>query len=388
MSISKLGTDVSASGNTVPGTLSVSHTLASGSNRKVVCFIAVENGSTVDVSGVTYGGVAMSKAVEQLSGSGGTRFLVEMWYLDEANLPANGARTCEVTFSGTSSTPETNMLVAEYGGIEQGAPASGDTDGTTQTSGTTISNTPLNAISSSRWALSCMGSGNTGSWTHEQSQTEVLDFNDASSTFAVAELRGGTGETSISSTYTGTVNRLCRVAAVWGEAASYNIALTAPARSVSSAPTQATIAVVDDTITFTIPHIQTSTTLPVSATVPSSILPSGGGVKFVLNEGLAGETVQYSTGGASPFSTNFTGLAKGTYTIDVYVVNSSNVVQGSYHDEATGIGIGDIICAIGDSATAGRTSNDGGAGSATAVLDWTTAVEGEVSTDNRNFRQN
>jgi hypothetical protein len=158
----------------------------------------------------------MTLAIEGLTGTSGFRNYASIWYLDENSLPADGANNCVVTFSGTSSTPETQLYVAEYGGIGQGAPASGDTDSTVQTTGATIVNSPLGAITARRWAFSCMQSGNTGGgFTHGQSQTQIWGFNDASTYTAVAELRGSTGITSIDSTYSGTVNRLVRVAAVW-----------------------------------------------------------------------------------------------------------------------------------------------------------------------------
>ena len=131
--------------------------------------------------------------------------------------------------------------------------------------------------------------------------------------------------------------------------------ITTPARSVSTAPNVATLAITDEGGTFYIPYIQTSTTLSVSATAGASYVPSGGGVEFVLNQGLSGQQTLYSVGGSSPYSVNFTNLAKGTYTLDAYIVDSNKVVQsGAYnHDSETDIGIGDIITAIGDSITAG-----------------------------------
>jgi hypothetical protein len=56
------------------------------------------------------------------------------------------------------------------------------------------------------------GSNTPVEFSHDQGQVEQWEFNDASSTFAVAELQGGSGETSVSSTQTGTINRLVRVA--------------------------------------------------------------------------------------------------------------------------------------------------------------------------------
>ena len=161
-----------------------------------------------------------------------------------------------------------------------------------------------------------------------------------------------------------------------------NITITTPSRSVAEAPEVATITIdrTECSSTFSIPYIQTSTTLAVESTV-SSGPPVGGGVKFVLTKGLT-QAVQYDM--SAPFSANFTGLAKGEYTLDVYIVDSGQVVQsGSLnHDQATNIGIGDIYVAIGDSITEGY---DGTGYDVDPYEDWLSAPI--ASTDNRNYPQ-
>ena len=177
-----------------------------------------------------------------------------------------------------------------------------------------------------------------------------------------------------------------------------SLTITSPARGVVSSPTMATTSYVDQGgNTVYIPYIQTSTTLTVAASIQASSVPTGGGVKFVLNQGLGSQQVVYDM--ASPytrsqFTATFTGLTKGTYTLDVYVVDSSQVVvSGStYHDSATDIGIGDIYVAMGDSITkgAGGISGSGCSASGTvngAITNWTQSLPGTVSTDNRNYCQ-
>ena len=209
-SIAKVGTDTSATGNSF--TLSFSHTLVTGSDRVVVICVGIENGDTVDVDSVTYGGVACNKAVDWITGTSGFRYLTEIWYILETDLPSDGPNTVLITASGTASSLEHNGYCAEYTGIEQVVPEA--TDGNN-----TISSPITNTISPSdgAWVISAVGCGNAGSFSHGEGQVEVLDFGDVSSTFAVAELRGASGETSLSSTYSGTVNRLCRVAASFTE---------------------------------------------------------------------------------------------------------------------------------------------------------------------------
>ena len=216
--IAKAGTDTSGTGTAL--TLSFSHTLVAGSDRLVVVCIGIENGDTIDVDSVTYGGVAMTLAVEGITGTTGFRCLAEIWYILESNLPSDGANTVQITCSGTVYELEVNGFCAEYTGVEQGAPEATAEHG--QTTGATITNTI--SPSDNAWVISAVGCGNAQvfpilwQFTHGQGQVEVLDYPDSSSTFAVAELRGASGETSLDSTFTGTVNRLERVAASFTEA--------------------------------------------------------------------------------------------------------------------------------------------------------------------------
>ena len=162
------------------------------------------------------------------------------------------------------------------------------------------------------------------------------------------------------------------------------ITITSPLRQVSAAPQVATISINRNECNtlFYIPYIQTSDALSVSAVVDGSVLPSGGGVKFVLTNTLSQETVLYDM--SLPFAVTFTQLAKGEYTLDTYVVNSSQVVQSgaNNHDRATNIGIGDIYVAIGDSVTEGY---DGTAYNVLPYTNWTQAPV--KSSDNRNYPQ-
>ncbi len=162
------------------------------------------------------------------------------------------------------------------------------------------------------------------------------------------------------------------------------ITITSPLRSVSASSTVATIAIPrsECSTTFYIPYIQTSSTLSVSTSVDSSGLPIGGGVKFVLTDSHSNTTTLYDM--SAPFAVSFTNLEKDEYTLDTYIVDSSQVVQSgvAYHDTATNIGIGDIYVAIGDSVTEGY---DGTAYNVSPYTDWTQAPV--KSTDNRNYPQ-
>jgi len=209
--ITKVGTDTYNSSAASP--LEFSHTLVEGDNRLVVVYFGAENNGENDVTSVTYGGQSMTQAVEDGGTGTGYQNRAEIWYILENDLPSNGANTVSATIT-PASTLDFKAYAAEYTGVNQGIPEA--TDGTYQTSGSTIENTI--SPSTDAWVFSAMDEGNTGSWAHGQSQEELWDFQDASSQFAVTELRGADGETSVDSTFTGTANRLARVAASFAPA--------------------------------------------------------------------------------------------------------------------------------------------------------------------------
>ncbi len=208
--VAKAGTNTSGTSTSGTNTtLSFSHTLVSGSNRIVVVSVGQENNGNSDVTSVTYGGTTMTTAVEQATGTSGYIMRAEIWYLLESDLAAmgDGSKTVVVTVSAASSS-EINALAAEYVGVNQGVP-----EATAALSST--AKPIVNTISPSddAWVISAVGCGNKGTYTHGQSQVELLDANDGSSGFAVAELQGANGETSLDSTFSATVNRQIRVAA-------------------------------------------------------------------------------------------------------------------------------------------------------------------------------
>lgn len=160
------------------------------------------------------------------------------------------------------------------------------------------------------------------------------------------------------------------------------VSISTPAAAVSGAPDVATIAIEDDNGTFYIPFIQTSTTLSVSAI--AGYVPAGGGLEFVLNEGEESERSFIDL--TAPYGGSFTSLAKGSYQLDVYILESDGTTRSSEidaHDTRTNIGIGDIISVIGDSITEGY----GGNTNSQTVTSWLDVDPGLASTDNRNFPQ-
>lgn len=229
MAIITLGTDTSTKhDSTSVYNFSWTHTLvaSAGIDRRVI-FVSVggettdsANNPPWDVTGITYGGQAMTLLVKEVTtenGGGLSNNSSELWILKEANMPANGANT--ITVTGTTTNGAQVYLFgfcSEYDHVEQDVVAS--THGTffngpvpSDTIGNTID--PFNAD----LVISSYVSGNAGSFTVAQGQNELLDVqNDTgpTNTFGVAELVGATpGPYIIETTYISGANRLTRCAA-------------------------------------------------------------------------------------------------------------------------------------------------------------------------------
>jgi len=212
MAIAKAGTDTQGNGDG-DNPVSWSHTLVAGSNRLVVVLVGVEDDSAIDITGITYGGNAMTKAIDGLTGVSGYRVMADIWYILEGALPGDGAKTVTVTFNPFAGpNQECTCFCAEYTGVKQQAPEATDETAEAAPGDDTIENTI--SPSNNAWVMSVAACGLTGTnWTHGQGQVEVLDYQDSSSRVAVAELRGASGEISLSSTFFTNANRMVRCAA-------------------------------------------------------------------------------------------------------------------------------------------------------------------------------
>jgi lysophospholipase L1-like esterase len=97
--------------------------------------------------------------------------------------------------------------------------------------------------------------------------------------------------------------------------------------------------------------LQTSTTLNVLANAClNSVTQSGWGVRFVLDGG----PTQVDTH-TPPFQAQFTNLSQAEHRVDAYIIdNTGALVNGTAtHDQATPVGIGNDVVAVGDSITLG-----------------------------------
>lgn len=111
MPVTVLGTSVAANADTTT-TITASHTLAAGSNRRVVV-VATMEASTRTFAGATYGGVTMTE-IAALENVGSNALHVIVFEVVEADLPADGSNNAVVTISDTGiSTARIRVLCVQ-----------------------------------------------------------------------------------------------------------------------------------------------------------------------------------------------------------------------------------------------------------------------------------
>jgi hypothetical protein len=184
MTIERLGSNTNDSGSSSP--LSWSHTLVAGSDRKVIVLIGFENDGNLTPS-ATYGGEAMTEAAGCKTGVADLINGAYVFYIDEADLPSDGANDVVVTFSGSTNEFEVFGVCASFEGVASGIE---DSDSTCESSpgNDTIETTGFSgsAIDLFVAAYTC---GETGTnWTYGQNQNELLDGAGASSRAGFTDL--------------------------------------------------------------------------------------------------------------------------------------------------------------------------------------------------------
>jgi hypothetical protein len=140
----------------------------------------------------------------------GSAMLCQVWYIQETNLPTNSAQTVTVTATGSATGLEMDARCAEYTGVKQGAPE--QTNGVTNTNSFVHTITNTISPSTNAWVFSVSGCGNTGTWTEQSPQNQLSQYSGTTSSYSFAELQNASGQTSLSSTDSGSINRMARVA--------------------------------------------------------------------------------------------------------------------------------------------------------------------------------
>lgn len=189
-------------------TLTFSHQVTNGSNRKLIVGIGIEEpdntGSEV-IASVTFNGIALTRAGSSVSVSGGFLQNVEVWYLDEATLP-NGNHSVVITATGIVDDMSGGAILLFD--ASQGAPAvQTNTNLATNSISTNITTTADNS-----WILDFVGGGDQRSYTQGANQNEIWDRTNSSSSIAAStKVITTAGTTTITQNPNANTNRLAHV---------------------------------------------------------------------------------------------------------------------------------------------------------------------------------
>jgi len=135
-------------------------TVASGTDRFLVCAVSSEDGTdadmyvtsvVIDPAGVNK---SLTKSVEVSSGGGGFSNYAAIWYLKEVDLPANGTYDIVTTFPATVT--EYGITANIYEGVDSTSPEA--TGSNAVTSSTTVS-ASITSITANAWLVDCCSSG-------------------------------------------------------------------------------------------------------------------------------------------------------------------------------------------------------------------------------------
>lgn len=136
--------------------LSWSHTVSAGTNAKLVVAVATKNPSSLIpvTSGITYGGVALTKAVDVLCTEGANYLREEIWYLDA---PTVGTATIAV--STTNNYGQVGFSCTLFG-VAAGAP---EATGNNQTAANlTVFSVDVTSVSANALIMGAFATPSTG----------------------------------------------------------------------------------------------------------------------------------------------------------------------------------------------------------------------------------
>lgn len=147
-------TSASTSGTFTSNTRS--YTCSSGTDRLLVVRIEWATGSTFrTVSTVRYNGIDLTEAVA-LQNAGGDDIGVAIWYLKDADFPANGTYNVVTTWSGSLSDATTQIRINTFTGVTQTSLSNTDTQSTDNSTSFSKTVSGLNTSKES-WVIDCIG---------------------------------------------------------------------------------------------------------------------------------------------------------------------------------------------------------------------------------------
>jgi hypothetical protein len=193
--ISMLGTLVTATTTLSGNSVSATHTLSAGSNRIAIAFVSQWKATTpVTIGGCTYGGVTMTHVTTAAYYAGTSGYSrVEVFYLLEASLPANGSKTVTATFNGSEVSTRHIAVFTIQDAKQIANEAEAKYEGTSKTASASVTTTDgawvFTGACNTQGTSYAVGSGQTEIWddtiqggSYEQvtagsnTQTEIATF--------------------------------------------------------------------------------------------------------------------------------------------------------------------------------------------------------------------
>jgi hypothetical protein len=188
-------------------TISFSHTTGTGANRLMLVGISKEDdlgAATFEVSGITYGGQALTRRVQNTSSEAEG----EIWSLVN---PPSGTATLLVSFTGAEAIDSAVVGVTTFTGVNQTTPFSA----TNSATGTTSPATLTISSPSGEWVFGTLALDDSRDATSSAGQTQLWsDFPEIASTDGIRGagcVKTGAGSTTVSWTIAADNWVLCAV---------------------------------------------------------------------------------------------------------------------------------------------------------------------------------
>ncbi len=200
--------DAVSSSGASGASVSWSHTIADGADRMLVVGVGVESPGDIaqTVVDVSYAGVSLTRAEAEAVGNWQ---LVEVWYLLNADLPAAGTYTVDVTTTG-SATREVNAGAMSLFGAKQAPPEAMATSNILNNAQIV---TAITTLTDNAWVIDVVGSGANGSFTAGSGQTERWDEAVTTAAAAMSTQEVATaGAVNATQTFSSAANRMAHVA--------------------------------------------------------------------------------------------------------------------------------------------------------------------------------
>jgi hypothetical protein len=159
-------------------TSGLTHTVEAGSNRALILIAHVEEAGAISLSSVTYGGQSMTKVMDQIVASAGYDAYVAAYILDEAGIAAATSNTFAPTWNTTPDNVSYSSVFLQD--VDQ-TDLIGDSASNTSTSGNNLTTAAL-STDFGDMVIDAATCGNTGDYTVNNSFSEAMEQDMASST--------------------------------------------------------------------------------------------------------------------------------------------------------------------------------------------------------------